>query len=57
MLIHEIHAFELEIEAIIFNGMILAVVRASLIGSSSKDDGNSNNDARKQWSDCLNPEK
>ena len=48
MLIHEIHVFELQIEAVIFNGMILAVVRASLIGSLSKDDGNGNNNARKQ---------
>ena len=48
MLRHEIHVFELQIEAIIFNGMILAVVRASLIGSLSKDDGNGNDDGRKQ---------
>ena len=46
ILIHEIHVLELQIEAIIFNGMILAVVRASLIGSLSKDDDN--DDARKQ---------
>ena len=57
MLRHEIHVFELQIEAIIFNGMILAVVRASLIGSLSKDDGNGNDDGRKQWSDWLNQEK
>ena len=48
ILIHEIHVLELQIEAIISNGMILAVVRASLIGSLSNDDSNSNNDARKQ---------
>ena len=48
ILIHEIHVLELQIEAIIFNGMILAVVRVSLIGSLSKDDGNDNDDARKQ---------
>ena len=27
------------------------------VGSLSKDDGNGNDDARKQWSDWLNEEK
>ena len=29
----------------------------SILGSLGKDDGNSNYDARKQWSDWLNEEK
>ena len=28
-----------------------------IIGNLSKDDGNGNDDARKQWSDWLNEEK
>ena len=40
-------------------GWIMMVLNSDdvIIGSLSKDDGNGNDDARKQWSDWLNEEK
>ena len=40
----------------IFNGMRSIIKYFAVLGSLSKDDGNGNDDARKQWSDWLNDE-